>query len=137
MLQRTSCVDNINIKIVSFASTVQLGDSCIINGLSTALAVQREIEVFYGNEGNLSSYRVFSEPIPFLPITESFTYSRQNTNPLIKVNKIDIIGISSSSLLHVGNSRNVSLEARIKHIRQLLPTPRHNEEVELEEQGQN
>ncbi|WP_066252030.1 spore germination protein GerPE [Neobacillus drentensis] len=134
MLQRTSCVDNINIKIVSFASTVQLGDSCIINGLSTALAVQREIEVFYGNEGNLSSYRIFSEPIPFLPITEPFTYSRQNPNPLIKVNKIDIIGISSSSLLHVGNSRNVSMEARIKHIRQLQPTPRNNEGAE--EQGQ-
>ena len=133
MLQRTSCVDNINIKIVSFASTVQLGDSCIINGLSTALAVQREIEVFYGNEGNLSSYRVYSEPIPFLPITEPFTYSRQNPNPLIKVNKIDIIGISSSSLLHVGNSRHVSMESRIKHIRHLQPIPRNNE---AEEQGQ-
>ncbi len=134
MLQRTSCVDNINIKIVSFASTVQLGDSCIINGLSRALAVQREVEVFYGNEGNLSSYRVYSEPIPFLPITEPFTYSRQNPNPLIKVNKIDIIGISSSSLLHVGNSRHVSMESRIKHIRQLQPTPRNNEGAE--EQGQ-
>ncbi|MEY2191646.1 spore germination protein GerPE [Neobacillus sp. BF23-41] len=121
MLQRTSCVDTINIKIVSFASTVQLGDSCIINGLSKALAVQRETEVFYGNEGNLSPYRVYSEPIPFQPIDEPFSYYRQNPNPLIKVSKIDIIGISSASLLHVGNSRHVSMEARIKHIRQLLP----------------
>jgi spore germination protein PE len=134
MLQRTSCVDTINIKIASFSSTVQLGDSCIINGLSRALAVQREAEVFYGNEGNLSSYRVFSEPIPFLPINEPFSYSRQNPNPLIKVSKIDIIGISSASLLHVGNSRHVSMEARVKHIRQLLPTPR-TEEEEIE-QGQ-
>jgi spore germination protein PE len=132
MLQRTSCVDNIDIKIVSFASTVQLGDSCIINGLSRALAVQRETELFYGNEGNLSTYRVFSEPIPFLPITEPFTYSRHNPNPLIKVNKIDIIGISSSSLLHVGNSGHVSMESRVKHIRQLLPIPSE----ETEEQGQ-
>jgi spore germination protein PE len=135
MLQRTSCVDTINIKIASFSSTVQLGDSCIINGLSRAIAVQREADVFYGNEGNLSSYRVFSEPIPFLPINEPFSYSRQNPNPLIKVSKIDIIGISSSSLLHVGNSRHVSMEARIKHIRQLLPIQRKEEEV-VEEQGQ-
>jgi spore germination protein PE len=135
MLQRTSCVDTIDIKIVSFASLVQLGDSCIINGLSRALAVQREVEVFYGKEGNLSPYLVFSEPIPFLPITEPFTYSRQNPNPLIKVNKIEIIAISSSSLLHVGNSSHVSMETRIKHIRQLLPTPRNKEE-EAEEQGQ-
>jgi spore germination protein PE len=134
MLQRTSCVDTINIKIASFSSTVQLGDSCIINGLSRAIAVQREADVFYGNEGNLSSYRVFSEPIPFLPINEPFSYSRQNPNPLIKVSKIDIIGISSASLLHVGNSRHVSMEARVKHIRQLLPTPR-TEEEEIE-QGQ-
>ncbi|MBV7508563.1 spore germination protein GerPE [Bacillus sp. sid0103] len=124
MLQRTSCVDSINIKIVSFASTVQLGDSCIINGLSKALADQRETELFYGNEGNFLPYRVFSEPIPFQPITEPFTYSRQNPNPLIRVSKIDIIGISSSSLLHVGNSGHVSMEARVKHIRELVSVPR-------------
>jgi spore germination protein PE len=135
MLQRTSCVDTINIKTVSFSSTVQLGDSCIINGLSRALAVQRETEVFYGNEGNLSRYPVYSEPIPFLPITEPFTYTFRNPNPLIRVNRIDIIGISSSSLLHVGNTRHVSMEARIKHIRQLLPIPRIEEEEEGE-QGQ-
>lgn len=134
MLQRTSCIDTINVKTVSFASTVQLGDSCIINGLSRALAVQRENEVFYGNEGNLSSYRVYSEPIPFLPINEPFSYTRHNPNPLIKVSKIDIIGISSSSLLHVGNSRHVSMEARIKHIRQLLPFSRKEEAGK--EQGQ-
>jgi spore germination protein PE len=134
MQQRTSCVDTINIKTVSFASTVQLGDSCIINGLSRALAVQRETELFYGNEGNLSNYRVFREPIPFLPITEPFTYFRQNPNPLIKVNEINIIGMSSSSLLHVGNSKHVSMEARVKHIRQLLPIPRNEEEEK--EQGQ-
>jgi spore germination protein PE len=128
MLQRTSCVEAINIKIVSFSSIVQLGDSCIINGLSKALAVQRETELFYGNEGNLSRYRVYTEPIPFLPIYEPFSYTRHNPNPLIKVSKIDILGISSASLLHVGNSRHVSMEARIKHIRQLLPAPGKEEE---------
>jgi len=134
MLQRTSCVDTINIRIVSFSSTVQLGDSCIINGLSRALAVQREVEIFNGSEGDLSPYRVYSEPIPFLPINEVFSYSRQNLPPLIKVGKIDITGISAASLLHVGSSRHVSMEARIKHIRQLGPSPR-NEENEGE-QGQ-
>jgi spore germination protein PE len=98
------------------------------------LAVQRETELFYGNEGNLYNYRVFMEPIPFLPITEPFTYFRQNPNPLIKVNEINIIGMSSSSLLHVGNSKHVSMEARVKHIRQLLPIPRNEEEER--EQGQ-
>lgn len=121
MLQRTSIVDVINIETVSFASTVQLGDSHIINGFSRALAVQREAEVFFGNEGNFSTYPVFSEPIPSLPITESFSFSTQNSTPLIKVKNISIIGMSSSAILHVGNSENISMESRVKHIRQLLP----------------
>jgi spore germination protein PE len=128
MLQRTSCVDSIRVNIVSFASILQIGDSCLINGLSRALAVQREAEIFYGYEGSFSAYPVFSEPIPFQPIYEPFSFFPHNENPLIKVKKIEIIGISSSSVLHVGNSRNVSMEARIKHIRQLLP--------ERHEQGQ-
>lgn len=121
MFKRTSCVDHINIKIVSFASMVQLGDSCIINALSKAIAVQREVEVFYGNEGNFSAYRVFSEPIPFQPIDEPLSFASHNLNPLIKVHNINIVGISSASMLHVGNSENISNEVRVKHIRHLLP----------------
>nr|WP_263328378.1 spore germination protein GerPE [Neobacillus sp. Marseille-Q6967] len=120
MLQRSSVVDYLKVNSATFASTVQLGDSKIINGFSRALAVQREAEQFYGNEGNFASYRVFSEPIPFPPITENVTHSTQNLIPLIKVQNISIIAMSSTAILHVGNSENVSMEARIKHIRQLL-----------------
>lgn len=121
MLQRTSCVDNIKVEIISFSSLLQLGDSCIINGLSRAIAVQREAEIAYGNEGDFSSYRVFSEPIPFQPLDEPISIVRHNPIPMIKVNKIGIIGMSSASMLHVGNSKTVSMEVRVKHIRQLLP----------------
>ncbi|WP_342430213.1 spore germination protein GerPE [Neobacillus sp. FSL H8-0543] len=121
MLQRTSIVDTIKIKSVLIASTVQLGDSRIINGFSRALAVQREVDTFFGNEGNFSSYPVFSEPIPFQPLTEPLNISTHNCNPSIKVHNIDITAISASSILHVGNSEHISMEARIKHIRQLLP----------------
>jgi spore germination protein PE len=120
MLQRTSSIDSLNVKITSFASVIQLGDSCIINGYSRALAVQREAEIDYGYEGNYSDYPIFSKPIPLTPITENITYISHNVNPIIKVNRIGIIGISSSSILHVGNSQNVSMEVRVKHIRQLL-----------------
>ena len=118
MLQRLSSVDHLKVMIASFSSILQLGDSCIINGFSRALAVQREAEVFYGNEGNFPSYPVFTKPIPLPPINEQFTTFTHNLKPVIKVQEIDIIGISSSSILHVGNTRNVSMEVRIKHIRQ-------------------
>jgi spore germination protein PE len=121
MLQRSSVVDFINIETVSFSSVVQLGDSRVINGFSRALAVQRETEIFFAKEGEFSSYPVFSERIPLPPITEPINFSTRSTKPLIKVNQVAIIGLSSSAVLHVGNSESVSMEARVKHIRQLLP----------------
>jgi spore germination protein PE len=120
MLERTSVLNTVKVNSASFASTIQLGDSRTINGFSRALAVQREADVFYGKEGNFSNYLVFSEPIPFLPITEKITISTHNKLPVIKVNTISIIAMSSAAILHVGNSENISLEARVKHIRQLL-----------------
>lgn len=126
MLQRTSFVDTIKVAAATFASTVQLGDSCIINGFSRALAVQREAEIFYTNEGNFSAYPVFTEAIPFQPITEAYSFLPHHTIPAIKVNHVNIIAISSSSILHVGNSQNISMETRVKHIRHLLP--KHEEQ---------
>jgi spore germination protein PE len=120
MLQRSSVVNSIKVNSASFASTIQLGDSRMVNGFSRALAVQREADVFFAKEGNFSNYRVFSEPIPFLPISEKMSLSTHNSLPLIKVNTISILAMSSAAILHVGNSENVSLEARVKHIRQLF-----------------
>jgi spore germination protein PE len=122
MLQRSSVVNTIKINSASFASTIQLGDSRMINGFSRALAVQREADVFFAKEGNFSNYRIFSEPIPLLPIIEKMSLSTHNSIPLIKVNTISILAMSSSAILHVGNSENVSLEARVKHIRQMFHT---------------
>lgn len=120
MLQRSSYVDNITVLVASYSSILQLGDSCIINGLSRALAIQREVEFFSENEGSFSAYPIFSEPIPFPSVNEPFTFRSHHAKPLIKVQKIDVIGFSSSSVLHVGNSKHISMEARVKHIRQLL-----------------
>ncbi|MCL6570432.1 MAG: spore germination protein GerPE [Bacillus sp. (in: Bacteria)] len=128
MLQRTSYIDKIDVNVLSFSSILQLGDSSVINGMSRALAVQREVEIFYGDEGSFSAYPVFSEPIPLPPINEPFTLLTHNPKPLIKVDTIDIIGISSSSILHVGNSKQVSLESRVKHIRQLKADNGHEQE---------
>jgi spore germination protein PE len=118
---RTSYVHSIHVDTVGFSSIIQLGDSTAIQGFSRALAVQREAELFYGNEGNFSTYPVFFEPIPLPPITENLSMQINNRlSSCIKVNDINIIGVSSSSLLHIGNSETVQMEVRIKHIRQLL-----------------
>ncbi|WP_041967412.1 spore germination protein GerPE [Mesobacillus selenatarsenatis] len=121
MLQRITCVDHIKIDSVSFSSIFQIGDSEQILAVSRALAVQREAEIFFDNEGNFDAFPVFSEAIPFQPPDEEIIFSTHNLNPVLKVRNIDILGASSSSIVHLGNSRNIAMEARVKHIRQLLP----------------
>ncbi|WP_160724646.1 spore germination protein GerPE [Bacillus sp. USDA818B3_A] len=121
MLTRTSSVDHLFINQVAFSSVIQLGDSCYLNGFSRALAVQRETEFFYGNEGNFPSYGIFRRPLPLPPIDESFTFFRYNPIPVIKTNHIHITAVSNSSSVHIGSTKHVSMETRIKHIRQLLP----------------
>ncbi|WP_306807349.1 spore germination protein GerPE [Mesobacillus jeotgali] len=123
MLKRTASVEQIKIDSVIFSSVFQIGDSQQIQAFSRALAVQREAEIFYGNEGNFAAFPVFLEPIPFQSDYENVNIFTHNINPVLKVGSIDILGVSSSSIVHLGNSCNVSMEARVKHIRQLLPRP--------------
>jgi len=122
MLQRTSVVDKLSVNVVSFSSTVEIGDVTYYQALSRALAVQRQRELFYGTEGHFKNYSVFSEPIVLPPITERVESHFENLKPIIKVQHINITGVSSASLLQVGNCRHLYSEARIKHIRQLEQT---------------
>ncbi|MBU8877411.1 spore germination protein GerPE [Bacillus sp. FJAT-29790] len=121
MLSRTSIVDHIKIDTLIISSVFEIGDSTFIQGFSRALAVHREADTFFGNEGNFQAYPAFTKNIPFPLIEENFFMQSINLNPAIKVNNIDINGVSASSLIHIGSSYHVSMEARVKHIRQLLP----------------
>ena len=139
MLQRTSVVDLININTVSFSSIVEIGDATYHQALSRALAVQRQKELFYGSEGVYEDYSVFTEPIPLLPIIENITCHFENRKPIIKVNHINIIGISSAALLQVGNCRHLYAESRIKHIRQIeqsIATETENNFIQLNDPSQ-
>jgi spore germination protein PE len=120
MLKRTSVVDSIIVDSLQFSSLIELGDSSCIQGGNRALAVQREREVFFGYDGDYSRYSIFSEEIPIPPLTEWITMEHyQCPGANIKVGNIRILGVSSSSIVHVGNSCSVHMESRVKHIRQL------------------
>lgn len=99
---------------------MQIGDSQIINALSRALAVQREAEVFFTSEGDFSMYPIFSEPIPLPLIDEKIVFQKFDLSPTINVAHIKVKGLAASSIFHIGNSNNVYMEARVKHIRQLV-----------------
>ncbi|WP_102271872.1 spore germination protein GerPE [Cytobacillus massiliigabonensis] len=126
MLQRTSVVNYLKVDTVSFSSILEIGDSTFTQGFSRAIAVQREAEAFFGNEADFTSYSAFQIPIPFSPITENISMHSQQLKPIIKVQNIDVIGVSSSSILQIGSSKHISMEARVDHIRHLLSD--HSEE---------
>lgn len=119
--KRSSIVNEMTINSLSLASTLEIGDAGTIHGISNAIAVQREKEIFLGNEGNFSNYDTFSKPIPIEPITEPLQLERNVLTPHIKVNKIKITALSTSSIAQIGNNKNVYLESRVRHIRHLQP----------------
>lgn len=121
MFVRTSVVDHLKVDALSHSSVAEIGDSAFIHCLSRALAVKREEELFFTNEGSFRKYDVFSMPIPMEPIVERMTMQTTNLKPIIKVNNIDILGASAASVIHIGSSKHIAMEARVKHIRQLKP----------------
>ncbi|WP_259455616.1 spore germination protein GerPE [Bacillus sp. PK3_68] len=119
MFKRTSIVKNIYVTTVADSSVLEIGDSANMTLRNNALAVQRQAELFFGNEGNLNNYPLFSKMIPIPQINENITVTRYNLSPFIHVSHINIVGVASSSVLQIGSTGKINLESRIKHIRQL------------------
>lgn len=119
MLKRISKVREINVQIVSFSSHLQIGDCKNIYAVSHSLAVKRDQELFFGNEGNLQDFTVFSMPLTLPPITEKLIYRKQNSCGSIFVKDIHTLGVSSSSIIQIGSNDQITLESRRKEIRHI------------------
>jgi spore germination protein PE len=117
MLQRTAIVDHIRINTLSFSSIFEIGDTQYIQGFSRAIADQRQKPLFRGDEGSFRRYPIFREQIPLPPIDEAVAVEIIQLNPAVKVRDIDVLGASSSSVVQLGNCKNIFLESRVKHIR--------------------
>ncbi len=121
MFVRTSIVDTLKINTLSFSSITEIGDSSFIQGFSRALAVQREKDLFFGNEGNFNVFPAFSRNPSFQTIDENFSMYQEHLHPIIKVKSINILGVSAASIIHIGSSKHISMESKVAHLRQLLP----------------
>jgi spore germination protein PE len=119
LFKRTSAVKTISVIGVSDSSIFEIGDSYHIKPRSRALAVQREHELFFGDEGNFEAYPIFTKPLPKPIIDEYVNFTKFDKSPFIQVNHIDVISISASGVLHIGSTKTIDAEARVKHIRQL------------------
>lgn len=119
-MARVSAVQNVVVREVGFASILLAGDCVNVQPRSKALAVQRQSSIYYGNEGSFQQFPIFSKPIPLPVIDENVHFTVNNLNPLIHVKNVDIVSISSSSVLQIGSNRTIDAENRTKHIRQLI-----------------
>ncbi|MGE7876369.1 spore germination protein GerPE [Peribacillus muralis] len=129
MFSRISKVKSILSDTVSFCSTMQIGDTSYIDGNALALAVQKKSETFGSIDIQFEDYNVFKRPIYLPRLYEPVNSSFSNPNPFIRVGNINIIGISSSSVVGVGNVGHIRMESRVKHIRQI---PKKVEEQSIE-----
>lgn len=119
MIKRTSIVNYTKVNSVGLGSVLQIGDSVQIKPLTRALAIQRQVQLFYGNEGDFEAFPIFTMEIPKFDTVENIIVKRHNPTSFIKVNQIKVTSVSSASVYHIGSSTNIDAESRIKHIRQL------------------
>jgi spore germination protein PE len=120
-MKRTSIVQSFHGETVIFSSVLQIGDSQKITSRAQVLAVQRQYELFFGNEGE-SSFPIFTKPIPkFQSDRRNISLQTLHQSPVISVRSIRVLAVSSSGVVHIGSTSTIDAEARIKHIRQLAP----------------
>lgn len=119
-MSRISAIHWIKTNNVSQASIFHIGDSCMMKLKSQALALQREVSVFSGEEGNFKSFPLFERPIPQPELNEKLSMSVKNESNWIHVNCIEILSITDSSVFQAGSNGSIEAESRRKHIRQFV-----------------
>ncbi|WP_084786677.1 spore germination protein GerPE [Bacillus tuaregi] len=129
---RTSKVDNLKINSTGLSAVIHIGDSNHLNTFARVLAIQRQKELYYDNEGNFKLYGIFSRPLPIPPLDEAIRINSVSLNPLIKVGSISAVEVTASSILHIGSSDNIQAEARTLHIRH-IETVENNSDQSIEE----
>jgi spore germination protein PE len=121
---RTSEVSAIKIQTVNSSAVLHVGDSYKLEPFSRALAVQREGAIFLGDEGDFSNYEIFNKqlPLPQVEEEEKVNTSFINECSSIKTENVYILSLAASSIFHIGSTKIIESEARIKHFRQLINT---------------
>ncbi|NOU66481.1 spore germination protein GerPE [Paenibacillus sp. LMG 31461] len=119
-MARLSIVGNIYVNSIGSSSTMHAGDNVYTALQNRVFAVQREVPIYYGNEGSFAAYPFFQRPFPIPQPPEPFTMCVDNLGSYITVRNIRILGVAASSLFQIGSNRVTAAETRIKNIRQFV-----------------
>jgi len=119
LVKRTSNVQLINTVSAINASFINIGDTHEACPETRAIALQKEGETFQG-ELEFEDYSIFSQK-KNLPKTKPKVIKHTiNHQPNIYVQNVNVIALSSSSIMQVGNLNHISAESRILHIRYVI-----------------
>ncbi len=129
MYSRSSLVNWIYVSSHDSSAVIQIGDSNQITPKTKIYALQRQLPIFKGNEvEDLTQYPIYSQSIPLPLLTESLRQTTIHENPIIKVGSIRVIGLAASSVLHIGSTRTIQTESRVKHNREYFYDPYEDDE---------
>jgi spore germination protein PE len=119
-MNRTSLVNYVILTSIADSSTFIAGDVAKITSNTRAYAVQRQVAVFFKEEGEFEDFPLFSREIPRPGIAEQVNMRVIQESPYIRVNSVDVIGVAQGSSMQIGSTLIIDLEARIKHFRQFV-----------------
>ncbi|ANY71564.1 spore gernimation protein KA [Paenibacillus ihbetae] len=119
-MKRNVYVENMHIINISDGSTCICGRSEDLHAYTEALAVQRQVPVFYEDEGSFEDYPIFTRDIPKLPDISDVEMDIIQEHNLIRVNRVDVLSVASASTVQIGTTEQLDLEARVKAIRHFI-----------------
>ncbi|MEC0255740.1 spore germination protein GerPE [Paenibacillus lautus] len=119
-MKRHSHVDHMYIINISNSSACICGESGHIDANTRALAVQRQVPVFFEDEGNYEDYSIFSRSIPTWPSQSDVELNIIQDHKKIHVGCLEIIAAASASVVQVGPNDTMDLESRVKAIRHFI-----------------
>ena len=109
MLGRTSHVRRIILRNLSSSSNMHIGDAHYIDSTADILGALQNSNIFYTSYlvDELDKDTGYSYKAPCPSIDENIKMTKFNTIPKIRVNNIDVISVSSSSTLQIGNTDHI------------------------------
>ncbi|AYB44942.1 spore germination protein GerPE [Paenibacillus lautus] len=119
-MKRHVLVDNVYIINISNSSACICGESGHIDAYTRALAIQRQVPVFFEDEGNYEDYPIFSRSIPAWQLPSEVDLDVRHDHKTIQVGCLDVIATASASVVQVGSNDTMDLESRVKAIRHFI-----------------
>lgn len=121
MAIRIASVNQIRVNSVSFSGILSIGDTETTKQVSRGIALQKEGAYFTRKDQLFfEDYSLFKME-PDLPMLKSPVQMKTyQHNKEIHVQRVDVVGVTTSSVMQIGSLRHIEATAWLKHFRKLI-----------------